>query len=55
MTPESLKRELGMSSREVDLLLADTVFNILNTEKWQYSNAWYPIEDGENYGKSQLQ
>ena len=55
MTPESLRRELGMSSREVDLLLADTVFNILNTEKWQYSKAWYPVEDGEKYGKSQLQ
>ena len=54
MTPQNLKDELGMGTREVDLLLADTVFTIKNIVDWQYSKAWYPYEDKKKYGKSDV-
>ena len=54
MTPQNLKDELGMGTREVDLLLADTVFTIKNIAEWQYSKAWYPYEDKKKYGKSDV-
>ena len=53
MTPNNLRTELGMSSREVELLLSDTVFEIKNIDEWQYSKAWYPYEDGKKYGKAE--
>ena len=53
MTPNNLRTELGMSSREVELLLSDTVFQIKNIDEWQYSKAWYPYEDGKKYGKAE--
>ena len=36
MTPKGLMTELGMSKEEVELLLADTVFEIKGIKKWQY-------------------
>jgi ParB-like chromosome segregation protein Spo0J len=54
MTPQNLQTELGMGSREVELLLADTVFEIKNISEWQYSKAWYPYEDKKKYGKSDI-
>ena len=53
MTPNNLRDELGMSAREVELLLSDTVFEIKDIDNWQYSKAWYPYEDGKKYGKSE--
>lgn len=53
MTPKNLQDELGMGSREVELLLADTVFVIKEIDKWQYSKAWYPYEDGKKYGNNE--
>ena len=53
MTPKSLRKELGMSAREVELLLSDTVFEIKDIENWQYSKAWYPYEDGKKYGNAE--
>ena len=53
MTPINLRKELGMSAREVELLLSDTVFEIKDIENWQYSKAWYPYEDGKKYGKAE--
>ena len=53
MTPNNLRTELGMSSREVELLLSDTVFQIKNIDEWQYSKAWYPYEDGKKDGKAE--
>tara|TARA_B100000287_G_C20605832_1_gene770018 strand:+ start:165 stop:710 length:546 start_codon:yes stop_codon:yes gene_type:complete len=55
MTPNNLRDELGMSAREVELLLSDTVFEIKNIDEWQYSKAWYPYEDGKKYGKANLE
>ena len=52
MTPATLRKELGMSAREVELLLSDTVFEIKDIDNWQYSKAWYPYEDGNKYGKA---
>jgi|TARA_Y100000114_G_scaffold52859_1_gene48245 ParB-like chromosome segregation protein Spo0J len=52
MTPATLRKELGMSAREVELLLSDTVFEIKDIDNWQYSKAWYPYEDGKKYGKA---
>ena len=43
--------ELGMSRDEVELLLADTVFEIKGIQNWQYSKAWYPYEDGKKLGQ----
>jgi len=54
MTPQSLQKELGMGSREVELLLADTVFEIKNISEWQYSKAWYPYEDKKKYGNTDI-
>ena len=53
MTPNNLRKELGMSAREVELLLSDTVFEIKDIENWQYSKAWYPYEDGKKYGNAE--
>ena len=50
MTPKDLRNELGMSKAEVELLLADTVFEIKGIKDWQYSKAWYPYEDGKKLG-----
>lgn len=52
MTEEELKKELGMSSTEVDLLLSDSVLKARNSQDWKYNKAWYPIEDGKKYGKA---
>jgi ParB-like chromosome segregation protein Spo0J len=52
MTKEQLEYELGMSSTEVDLLLSDSVLTARNSKDWKYNKAWYPIEDGEKYGKA---
>ena len=54
MTPKILQTELGMSDREIELLLSDTVFDIKNIDEWQYSKAWYPYEDGKKYGKADI-
>ena len=54
MTPANLQEELGMGGREVELLLADTVFVIKEIDKWQYSKAWYPYEDKKKYGNSDI-
>ena len=51
MTPKGLMTELGMSRDEVELLLADTVFEIKGINNWQYSKAWYPYEDGKKLGQ----
>ena len=53
MKPNNLRKELGMSAREVELLLSDTVFEIKDIENWQYSKAWYPYEDGKKYGNAE--
>lgn len=44
-TFKDVQKELGMSKKELDLMLADSVFDHRNIKDWQYSKAWYPIED----------
>ena len=51
MSQENLMKDLGMSAKEVNLLLSDTVLTARNIKDWKYSRAWYPIEDGKKYGK----
>lgn len=41
-TMEELTQGLGMSRHEVELLLKDGVFDLLETSKAKYSNAWVP-------------
>lgn len=44
-TPTQVKQELGMSQKELDLMLAESVFEARNIKDWKYSKAWYPTED----------
>ena len=52
VSKEELAAELGMSSTEVELLLSNSVLKSRNSKDWKYNKAWYPIEDGEKYGKA---
>lgn len=45
--PKDVARELGMSTKELNLMLSDDVFDALGIKDWKYSDAWYPVEDGK--------
>lgn len=45
--PDWVAAQIGADRHEVDVLLAESVFDIKDIQNWQYSNAWYPekVED----------
>lgn len=42
---KAVAAELGMSTKELDLMLAESVFEARNIKDWKYSPAWYPVEE----------
>jgi len=44
LTPKEIANELGMTLDEVELLMQDNVFEAKKIKDWEYSKAWYPVE-----------
>lgn len=41
---DDVARGIGATKDEINLLLADNVFKAKNLDSYQYSRAWYPVE-----------
>lgn len=47
LDPAEIALEIGATKQEVALLYQDNVFQAKNISSWEYSKAWYPIENGK--------
>ena len=47
LDPAEIAVEIGATKEEVDLLYQDDVFEAKKIASWEYSKAWYPIENGK--------
>ncbi len=54
MSKKGIAEEIGASITEVELLLADGVFDQLDTKRHKYSKAWVPKNTDENYLENYL-
>ena len=47
LDPAEIAAEIGATKDEIDLLYQDNVFEAKKIASWEYSSAWYPVENGK--------
>lgn len=45
--PKWVAQQIGADIHEVEILLAENVFELRNIKDWHYSQAWYPTKDSD--------